>query len=192
MALDDIFKALDQQADEECEQILHEAHDHSDVIAADAEEEAESIRTARVSEAERMTRLRAAQSVNAAKLDARKRVAAVKQQGVERSFDRAGVLLGGVRASDRYPAVFRALADEALAGVEGDVIVQVDPADEKLASETLAAMGLAAIVKPEISTDGGLVVILEGGRIVRRNTFEDRLSKVGERAQAAVAEIVFA
>ena len=129
MALDDIFKALDQQADEECEQILHEAHDHATVIAVDAEEEAEAIRLARVSEVERMTRLRAAQSVNAAKLDARKRVAAVKQKGVERSFDRASEILGGIRASDRYPAVFRALAEEALAGVEGDVVMLVDPAD---------------------------------------------------------------
>jgi len=192
MALDDIFKALDQQADEECEQILHEAHDHATVIAADAEEEAEAIRLARVSEVERMTRLRAAQSVNAAKLDARKRVAAVKQKGVERSFDRASEILGGIRASDRYPAVFRALAEEALAGVEGDVVMLVDPADEKLASETISALGVTATVKPELSTAGGLAVVLEGGRIVRRNTFEDRLSKVRERAQAAVAEIVFA
>lgn len=192
MALDDIFKALDQQADEECEQILREAHDHATVIAADAEEEAEAIRTARVSEVERMTRLRAAQSVNAAKLDARKRVAAVKQKGVERSFDRAIAILGGVRTSERYSVVFRALAEEALAGVEGDVVVLVDPADEKLASETLAALGVTATVKPELSTAGGLAVVLEGGRIVRRNTFEDRLSKVRERAQAAVAEIVFA
>jgi len=192
MALDDIFKALDEQADEEAEQVLREAHDHADVIAADAEEEAEAIRLARVSEAERTTRLRAAQSVNAAKLSARKRAAAVKQEGVERSFTRATELLEGVRASARYPEVFRKLAEEALAGVEGDVEVLVDPSDVKLASETIAALGISATVKPELASDGGLVVVLEGGRIVRRNTFEDRLSKVRERAQAAVAEIVFA
>jgi len=192
MALDDIFKALDQQADEECEQILREAHDHSDVIQADAEDQAEAIREARVADTERLTRLRAAQTVNAAKLGARKRVAAVKQRGVERSFERAAALLGKARASERYPAVFRGLAEEALAGLAGDITVLVDPADEKLAAETLASLGVAATVKPEISTSGGLVVVLEGGRIIRRNTFEDRLAKVRERAQASVAEIVFA
>lgn len=192
MALDDIFKALDQQADEECEQILREAHDHADVIQADAEEQADAIRDARVADAERLTRMRAAQTVNAAKLEARKRVAAVKQRGVERSFERAEGLLGESRASEQYPAVFRGLAEEALAGVTGDIAVLVDPADEKLAADTLAALGVAATVKPELSTSGGLVVVLEGGRIVRRNTFEDRLTKVRERAQAAVAEIVFA
>jgi V/A-type H+-transporting ATPase subunit E len=191
MALEDIFRALDEQADAECEQILREARDHGDVILADAEEQAEAIRTARVADAERVTRTRASKSVNAAKLDARKRVAAVKEQAVDAAFARASELLKSVRNSERYAAAFQALAKEALEGVEGDAEVMVDPADEALASQTLAELGVQARLKTDMSSTGGLVVVLPGGRIVRRNTLEDRLDKVSEQAQAAVAEIIF-
>jgi len=191
MALEDIFKALDEQADEECEQLLREARDHGDVILADAEEQAETIRSARVSDAERVTRTRASKSVNAAKLEARKRVAAVKERAVDAAFDRASGLLGSVRGTERYATAFKTLAQEALAGVEGDVEVVVDPADEKLAAETLASLGVSARITTDIKTAGGLVVVMPGGRITRRNTLEDRLDKVREQAQAAVAEIIF-
>jgi vacuolar-type H+-ATPase subunit E/Vma4 len=191
MALEDIFRALDEQADAECEQLLREARDHGDVILADAEEQAEAIRTARVADAERVTRARASKSVNAAKLEARKRVAAVKEQAVGAAFTRATELLLGVRASERYPAAFQAMAKEALEGLEGDIEVIVDPADEALASKTLASLGVGARMSADASTAGGLVVVLPGGRITRRNTLEDRLDKVSEQAQAAVAEIIF-
>ncbi len=191
MALEDIFRALDQQADDECEQLLQEARDHADVIAADAEEQAESTRAAHVAEVERVTRARASQNVNAARLEARKRVAAVKQRAVEHAFERAGAMLKDVRASDRYPRVFDALAKETLAGVTGDVTVQVDPADADLARSTLSQMGTGGDMSTDLSTAGGLAVVLSGGRIVRRNTLEDRLAKVRELDQAAVAERIF-
>lgn len=191
MALEDIFRALDEQADEECEQILREARNHADVILADAEGEAEAIRDSRVADAERVTRTRAAKSVNAAKLEARKRVAAVKERALGAAFDRAEVLLKDVRGSGRYEEAFRALSQEALAGTEGGVQVIVDPADEKLAQASLAALGVDARVSTDLSTAGGLVAVLPGGRIARRNTLEDRLEKVREHAQASVAEIIF-
>ena len=191
MALEDIFRALDEQADEECEQLLREARDHGDVILADAEDEAETIRSNRIADAERITRSRAARSMNAAKLDARKRVAAVKEQAIEAAFARAESLLKGTRSSERYPAAFRALVNEALSGIEGDVEVIVDPADETLAKGTLADLGVNEHVRTDLSTAGGLVVVLPGGRITRRNTLEDRLGKVREHAQASVAEIIF-
>lgn len=191
MALEDIFKALDEQADEECAQIVREAQDHADVILADAEEQAGAMRAARVADAERLTRARAAKSLNAAKLDARKRTAGVKEHAIGAAFEASVKQLASVRGSDRYPAAFKALAIEALAGVEGDVEVEVDPADEKLASDTLSALGVNARVSTGIKTAGGLVVVLPGGRITRRNTLEDRIEKVREQSQAAIAEIIF-
>lgn len=191
MALEDIFKALDQQADDECEQILQEARDHADVILADAEAQAEALRLAHVAEVEKVTRSRASQTVNAARLEARKKVAAVKQQAVEHAFDRASEKLRSVRGSDRYQQVFTALTKEALTGIEGEFSVEVDPADTELARSVLAQTGASAQVVPDLSSAGGLVVDTSGGRIVRRNTFEDRLDKVRELDQAAVAERIF-
>lgn len=191
MALEDIFRALDEQADEECERILQEARDHAAMIVADAEQQAEGVRQAHVGEVERVARAKASQVVNAARLEARKRVAAVKQAAIEHAFARSGELLGGVRSSATYPQLFESLAREALAGVQGEATIEVDPTDEELARATLVRLGTAGEVKADISTAGGLVVNTSGGRIIRRDTLEDRLEKVRELDQAQVAEHMF-
>lgn len=191
MALDDIFVALEEQADVEIETVLQDARDQAAAIAEQATDDAEAARSARLEQAEKVTRSEASQSVNAAKLEGKKKVAAVKEIAVDTVFDQALDLLSGARGSSDYPAVFQALAQEALKGMSGDVEVYVDPADEALARSTMAALGVDAPIKPEISTRGGLVVAMQGGRIRRRNTLEDRLEKVRQSAQADVAEILF-
>lgn len=191
MALEDIFRALEEQAQRECDEILQDARDQAESISAEAADQAEAIRAARTEEAERVTRQRAAQSANSAKLEAKKRVAGVKEAAVSAAFESAGGSLGKVRGSSGYPAVFKALAEEALAGMEGELEVWVDPADAALAEATLRELGVSAAVRPELETSGGLMVTKDSGRIMRRNTFENRLEKVRLLAQADVAEILF-
>lgn len=191
MALEDIFRALEDQAQQECDLILQVARDQAESIAEDAADQAESIRTNRVEEAERTTRHKASQTVNTARLESKKRVAAVKEAGVSASFDSALDALGSVRAGSSYPAIFKALVEEAARGIEGDLEVWVDPADEALATSTLADLGVAATLRTEIKTSGGVIITINDGRIMRRNTLEDRLEKVRLMAQAEVAEILF-
>jgi len=191
MALEDIFRALEDQAQLECDQILESARDQARAIAEDAAEEAESIRTSRVDESERMVRSRAARTLNTARMDGKKRVSAIKEQAVSTTFDKALGALAAVRGTADYPIIFKALVDEAVAGLEGDMEVLVDPADEQIAAKILADVGIGAPVKPELSTAGGIVVSMNSGRIMRRNTLESRLEKVGLIAQAEVAEILF-
>lgn len=191
MALEDIFRALEDQAQQECELILQVARDQAQAIAEDATDEADRIRSGRVEEAERTTRHRASQTVNSARLGSKKRVAAVKEGGVSAAFDAALAALDSVRAKPEYPAIFKALAEEAATGLSGDMEVWVDPADEALAKSTLVELGIQAAVRPELTSRGGLVMTVDDGRIMRRNTLEDRLDKVRLMAQADVAEILF-
>ncbi len=191
MALDDIFRALEDQASQECDLILQVARDQAESIAEDALDQAQAIRTSRVDEAERTTRHKASQSINHARLESKKRVAAVKEAAVSASFDSALEALDSVRAQSAYPAIFKALAAEAALGMEGTLEVWVDPADEALAKSAIADLGLDASVRPEWQTRGGLVITINDGRIMRRNTIEDRLEKVRLMAQADVAEILF-
>jgi vacuolar-type H+-ATPase subunit E/Vma4 len=191
MALEDIFRALEEQAQLECDQILESARDQAGAILEDATEEAEAIRKSRIEESERSVRSRAARTMNTTRMDGKKRVSAVKEQAVSSTFDKALDALSSMRASAEYPAAFKALFDEAVAGLEGDLDVLVDPADEQLAAKTLADSGIKATLRPELSTAGGLIVSTNGGRIMRRNTLESRLQKVGLIAQAEVAEILF-
>lgn len=192
MALEDIFKALEEQATRDIEQILEDARAHGRAITEEAAEQAAAIRAARVMEAERVARARSMHSLNAARLEARKRQAGIKEKAIASVFEDAMGRLQGMRQDPSYRDVFSRLAEEALDGVEGAVDVMVDPADESLAKEVLDSLGRDARVVTDISTAGGLVVVTGGGTVSRRNTFEGRLDKLRSVAQADVAEIVFA
>jgi vacuolar-type H+-ATPase subunit E/Vma4 len=145
-----------------------------------------------VADAERAARARSSQALNSVRLDARKRIAGVKERAVRQVFEEARAQLTQVRKRPDYDEVFRALLDEALAGVSStDLEIWVDPADAELAQRALADRGVSAPVRPEISTAGGVVVATEAGRVMRRNTLEDRLDKLEGLAQSDVAELVF-
>jgi vacuolar-type H+-ATPase subunit E/Vma4 len=191
MALEDIFQALEDQADKEIEEILQDARDQADAIEEDARDEAAAIHKRLVSEMERTTKSEGTRTTNAARLDSKKQIAAIKQQAVADTFDAALRELETERSSDGYPTVFRSLAEEAVEGLDGDMEVQVDPADVALAERTFSDMGLSPTIKGELPTAGGLVVLTRGGKVMRRNTFEERLDKVRQLIQADVAEILF-
>lgn len=192
MALEDIFRALEEQADKDVQAVLAEARAHASAIKEEATKEAASAKEARVADAERIARSKSSQSLNSVRLEARKKIAAVKDRAVRQVFDQSVEALRSIRSRSDYPQVFAALAREAVDGVEGAYEIWVDPADLDLAKKVLAGEGISAEVKGEASTVGGLVVVMDGGRVMRRNTLEDRLTKFRGIAQADVAEIVFA
>jgi vacuolar-type H+-ATPase subunit E/Vma4 len=191
MALEDIFRALDEQADKEVEDILATARAQAEAIEADAEEQAAGICSACVEHTETAMQRKAAKQTNAARLEGKKKVASVKEAAVSDAFDKAAERLASLRTSDTYATVFKSLVSEAMAGVSGDVALLVDPADEALARQTLGELGIDAEVRPELSTSGGVAVLTGNGRIMRRNTLEDRLEKVRHSIQSDVAEILF-
>jgi len=191
MALEDIFRALEEQAAKDSEAVLAEARAHASAIVEEAEHEAARTRDARVADAARTVKLSSAQDLNAAKLEARKKLAAVKDVAVGDVFDDATAELMKVRGTAGYEATFRRLLDEALEGVVGEFIVLVDPADVDLAAAALGEKGLSAEVRGDLSTSGGLAVSTDAGRVMHRNTLEDRLDKLRGMAQADVAEILF-
>ena len=192
MAIEDIFRALEEQADRDCRDILDGAKATAKSIDADAKAEAETIKADKLAVADAAVRTKVGQVVNAAKLANMKEMAAAKDRGIAAVYDGAAGKLAGLRSTPGYAQLFKALAEESLAGVaSNDVVVKVDPADKALAESTLKELGITATVDASLSTVGGLVVLTSGGRIRRRNTLEDRLDKVRSTRQAEVAEILF-
>lgn len=190
MALEDIFRALEEQAEVECEELRSAARAQADSIASEAKEQADDICRAKVEVAEREVRATSAQRLNTARLTGRKLVAGVKDRAIRSSFEGAGGKLAAVRGTPAYASIFKQLAEEAVGGVDGPVEVIVAPDDVELANVTFSELGIAAEVKAESGASGGLVILAAGGTIYRRNTFDDRLARLRECCQAEVAEIL--
>lgn len=192
MAIEDIFIALEEQGEQESREAIEAAREQARGIKEDAEEQAKSIRDARVETARANATLRSARSVNSARLDGRRAVAGVKERAIVQAFDEALGKLGAMRATAGYAALFRALAEEAAAGLEGEIVVVVDPADEALAADFLKSSGLVGSVDATAKTAGGLTILAEGGAMIRRNTLEDRLQKYRIHGQSEIAEVLSA
>ncbi|TLM98932.1 MAG: hypothetical protein FDZ75_01240, partial [Actinobacteria bacterium] len=60
------------------------------------------------------------------------------------------------------------------------------------ADAVAAREGVSASVQATLKSAGGLVIEADNGRIVRRNTLEDRLERVRQYVQADVAKVLFA
>lgn len=190
MAIEDIFKALEEQADSEVNHILHVATVQADSIEHEAREEAERITTTKIAAAEEAVRAQTAKAVNAARLQVRRDQAAVREEAVDDVFKQVAERLSAMRGTAEYEKVFAALVREALDGVDAEAEIQVAPADEALAKKVAADMGATATVSPVLETIGGVVVSTHGGRVIRRNTFESRLLKVRVMAGAKIAEVL--
>ena len=190
MAIDDILRALDDQAQADCEETVGEAREHAKLILEEAERQAQQVHETFVRQVERAASAEASKKVNAARLEAKMTVSTVKGDGVTSVFDSARNQLASVR-NVGYDGLFTALAAEALSGVSGPVTVRTAPADTALAENALAGLGIAADVVGDLDTAGGLVVETGGGKIVRRNTLESRLDRASQFVRADVARVLF-
>ena len=190
MAIEDILQALDDQAQADSDAVVAEAEVHARLIIEDAQHAAEDIHTNFARQVERVARADAAKIVNAARLGAKMEVSSAKGFGVQSVLDAARTRLGEARSGD-YDLLFNGLAAEALADTTGAVTIRVAPADADRAQRAATSAGLEADVVADLETAGGIVVESQGGRIIRRNTLEDRLDRVGQMLQADIARVLF-
>jgi len=190
MAIDDIFKALDKEADDESAIALAAAQEQAKGIVEDAEAQAAKIRDARVDAARARAALRSSRVLNAARLDGRRLLSGVRERTLSEAFDEALQRMDSLRGSPGYAAMFRALAAEAMEGLSGEVTISVDPADKALAAEALKASGLSGSIDASLKTRGGIRVSADGDTVLRRNTVEDRLEKFRRTSQSDIARMI--
>lgn len=190
MAIEDILNTLDEQAQADCDAVIAEAREHAKLILDDAQRTADTIHENFARQIERVAKANASKLVNAARLEAKMEVSSARGDGVASVFDAARGKLGSLR-SNGYDTLFDKLAAEALEGATGEVTVHVAPEDVERAQRAVSSSGMQAAVVGDLQTTGGLVVESAGGRVIRRNAFEDRLDRVQQLVQSDVATVLF-
>jgi vacuolar-type H+-ATPase subunit E/Vma4 len=170
--------------------IVGEAREHAKLIVEEAERQAQQIHDTFVNQVERVAKLNASKQVNAARLESKMMVSSVKGDGLTSVFDQAETQLFSARDAG-YDALFAALAAEALSGVSGSVTIRVTAKDTELAHKAALDAGIEAEVVADLDSAGGLVVETGGGKIIRRNTLEDRLDRARQFVRADVATVLF-
>jgi vacuolar-type H+-ATPase subunit E/Vma4 len=190
MAMDDILKALEEQAESDCAEIIDQAKAEADAILRDAREQAEAAKEARLQRTRAQVEPRASQLVNSARLQNKRDIEAARAAAIEEVFDAAGRKLAELRGDPAaYGVLLKALLDEALAGSEGDAEALVDQADVALLAPVVSSV--TCTVTAAETPMGGVTVMTCDGKVARRNTLEDRLEAVHRSSTSQVAEILF-
>jgi vacuolar-type H+-ATPase subunit E/Vma4 len=189
MAMDDILRALDEQAESDAGTIIQQAKAEAEGILRDAREDADAAKAARLERAHAQVEPRADQLINSARLQNKRDIEAARAEAIEEVFDDAGKKLASIRSdAESYRMLMKALTKEALAGIDGDAEVLVDEADVELA-RSLVPEGVKVTGSP--TSLGGVTVLARAGRVARRNTIEARLQAVRQASASDVAEILF-
>ncbi len=190
MPLEHILRAMQEQADSEIEKITRAAETEAAQLITDAEEQARSIQARHRARIEPTLRTEAASLLNKAKLDTLRAAANGREQLLRDAFTQAEASLAEIRGSKEYPAIFRALAEEAVRALEGERVVHVDPSDKALAHTTLAQLGVDAEIEMRPMSLGGLDVVTRDGREAVDNTLVSRLDRARSALRGPVASIL--
>jgi len=190
MAIDDILRALDEQAESDCGTIIEQARSEGDNILRGAREQAEQAKAARLDRARAQVEPRAGQLINSARLQNKRDIEAARAAAIEQVFDEAALKLKALRDdSGSYSKLIKALLDEATAGSEGSIEVVVDEVDMALVTPMVSSA--TSTVTAATTPHGGVTVLFKDGKVARRNTLDDRLAAVRRSSASQVAGMLF-
>lgn len=190
MPLEHILRAMQAQADSEIEKTTSAADEEATQLIAEAEAEAKQIHARHCARVEPMLATQAASLQNRAKLGALRATANAREELLVEAFKQAEDSLARLRTSPQYAAIFHALVCEALEGLDGDLVANVDPRDVSLARNTLAAIGAKVEIQEKTIPLGGVEVMTRDGRIVNINTLASRLERARAQLRGPVASIL--
>jgi len=182
MALDDVLRHIDREADAEIARIEERARADAETLLQAAREDAARLRRellggeSAVAAAQRRRLLReAAEEAAKIRCEAREEV-------FQAALDEARRRLARAREDPGYAGTLRALVAEALEAVPQAAAVRADPRDADTVAGLVATHGLT--VDPCLATWGGVEVATADGRVVARNTLEARLAQAGPYLRA--------
>jgi vacuolar-type H+-ATPase subunit E/Vma4 len=171
MALDDLLRAIEAEAEEERRRADREKAAAAAAILDAARREAAAVE-AELTTAPEAVSMAAAERVRAlARLRASNTVRVAREEAYAALLRHVGEELAASRDSPSYPAVLRALLEESRAALPNASELRVDPRDADLAMSMAGDLRVVAI----LDTWGGVELTAADRRTVR-NTLEERLA----------------
>jgi vacuolar-type H+-ATPase subunit E/Vma4 len=171
MALTELLRAI--EADADAERALAEGvlADEAQTIIESARREALTLQAELATAPEAQARTEAERVRALARVHASSAIRSAREAAFASTLAGIGARLAGVRGTDGYSQLFRALLAESRAALPGARELRIDPRDVGLA--TPLAHGLT--VNPTLDTWGGIELASDDGRTIR-NTLEERLA----------------
>jgi V/A-type H+/Na+-transporting ATPase subunit E len=171
MALADLLRAIEAEADAERARADRETAVEAAEIVERARDEAGALEAALTAAPETEARAEAARMRALARLDASSAVRSAREDAFGSLLTGIRATLAALRGTDAYPALLEALLAESRAALPSARELRVDRRDADLALPLADGLG----VELTLDTWGGLELASDDGRTIR-NTLEERLA----------------
>jgi len=176
MKYDHLIQSMELEAGKKIQDINDRIAGERDGILDNARAEGENIRRETVKSREKSAVIEMNKKLYDAKEKVNEKVALEHESAMDEVFTEAGRALDQARGNTGYPQWFGAMLDEVLHGLDGDdIVLHVDPRDLELCKKLVHERNLNVMVLPDLSSKGGLNGSCYDGKILIRNTIEDRL-----------------
>ena len=171
MALADLLRAIETEADADRARAAEEAAAAAAAVVDDARRDANALEAELADAGAAEGRAAAAHERALARLDAATGIRSAREEAFVSLISGIRAELATVRETSAYPELFHALVAESRSALPAASVLRVDPRDADLAGGL--APGLR--VEPTLDCWGGVELAGDDGRKVR-NTLEERLA----------------
>jgi vacuolar-type H+-ATPase subunit E/Vma4 len=171
MALDDLLRAIETEADADRARAADEAAAAAATVVERARRDADALETELAEAGAAEGRAASARGRALARLDAEASIRSAREEAFASLVSGIQSELAAVRETSSYPELFRALVTESRAALPTGSVLRVDPRDADLAVAVVRGLR----VEPTLDTWGGVELASDHGRILR-NTLEERLA----------------
>jgi vacuolar-type H+-ATPase subunit E/Vma4 len=192
LALKDILRALEDNAEDRIEAIKQDAQQRVNEILSEVEKEAARARRLRLKKIEDGIRSECTAMVYSASLKAKNELIKAQEEMVEEAFRLAEQRITRLHSDEEYPKILELLLDECLEALDGEVVLQVQADDRDLVDNLMAKRQVPyRISETPLEASGGLVASSPDGKVAVHNSFESRLSKARETLRLDISKALF-
>jgi vacuolar-type H+-ATPase subunit E/Vma4 len=192
LALDDILRALEDNAEKRIEAIKQDTQQRVNEIISEVERDASRTKRLRLKKMEDAIKSECTSIIYSASLKAKNELIKAQEKTVDEAFRLAEQRLSGLHSNEEYPKIFELLLDECLEVLDGEVVIQARPDDKTLVDELMVKKKVPySISETPLEASGGLVVSSSDGEVVVHNSFESRLSKAKETLRLEISNTLF-
>ena len=192
MAYENLLKSVEENAGEREQEIRTRARAAVRAIVEAAEARAADLQQTSLDETKKAALIERNKLMYLVRVEEKKQLIMRKEAIFSQDITMAEQRLFSLRTDPSYPEIFKKLAQEASGAIgTGKCHVHVDKRDESLCRDTLAGMNLPAVMIPDLTTAGGLVITNPDETVTISNTVESRLERIKEHRKLEIYSILF-
>ena len=187
MKYDHLIQAIEDGAEEKLRDFMESKGREIREIQERAEKESAQVRKDLLTETERRIDIEKNKKIYSAREQTKDHLTRARQEACLQVFHEADVRLSSIRSNSSYEVFFKEVLSEIILSLDSEKIrLHIDKKDEALCRQLIKGTGKELEIVTDLTTNGGLNGSTPDGKVIIRNTIEDRLDRAKERMNVVV------